>query len=506
MEGNLQEWEEYDVRVSDDFPQVEGRTARPPRGHHYEAQEGPFLIGGSRESVSRMEGSFGESELGETESVTEYGVPEFEQEVSTEFLSSDESEGTRETSEMANVTPGYEADPYAGIRPAMAPEHAHLPAEEVTVILGRLPAALALHQLVHSPEIKQATLASFLGKAARKSVRVNGSNISLPAYFRLIARLSGEVAEQSEAEIVSEPSGIVCTFPPAVVISGYSEYAAQLDAGQKALMTSVAQQVVDSFATNTPVAAIRVAGHSDTALRKPIAERPKFEMEVSMRRAQSATKDLRAEIARLDGGRHPDRVRALDFDEPVGMGATKKVVSNPQNEIQMKKNRRVEIYLTPCTVPKAWTWVDTAIRGVAIVPADTDAHKRIRCMLELLLRLREKAADGYLDYQNWKGLFFPPGFTEEQKERLLRGAITHLEKQLGVRSVYGPANEVPDREFISALESVDEVITRSMRDFKLNAEAGGAGASVIIVRGWKLIQLNRLNPNSIYSCYASYSW
>jgi hypothetical protein len=103
-------------------------------------------------------------------------------------------------------------------------------------------------------------------------------------------------------------------------------------------------------------------------------------------------------------------------------------------------------------------------------------------------------------------LFFPPGFTEEQKERLLRGAITHLEKQLGVRSVYGPANEVPDREFISALESIDEVITRSMRDFKLNAEAGGAGASVIIVRGWKLIQINRLNPNSIYSCYASYTW
>jgi hypothetical protein len=32
------------------------------------------------------------------------------------------------------------------------------------------------------------------------------------------------------------------------------------------------------------------------------------------------------------------------------------------------------------------------------------------------------------------------------------------------------------------------------------------GASVIVVRGWKLIQEQRLNPNSIYSCYASYTW
>jgi hypothetical protein len=157
-------------------------------------------------------------------------------------------------------------------------------------------------------------------------------------------------------------------------------------------------------------------------------------------------------------------------------------------------------------LPLEWTWIDSSLRGLALVPADTDGHKRIRCMLGLVLKLREKAEDGYLDYQNWKNLFYPPGFTGRQKEEQVRQSITHLEKQLATRANFGPATEILDGLFLANLESIDEVITRSMRDFKLNAEAGGAGASVIIVRGWKLIQLNRINSNSIYSCYASYHW
>jgi hypothetical protein len=507
MERHLPEWEEYDARFLDDFPPPSGNSpARNATGRHsQEAGEGPFLLS-SHQSASETEASFGETEYGEAENIAEHGGLEFEQEAATELFSSDQSVGVGYGRENENAGEAHslEVDPYAAIRPAMAQEHANLSANEITLVLGRMPATVVLHQLVNSPQMRQATLASFLGKAARRSVRVNGSDISIPAYLRLISRLSGEVAEQSEAELGSDTPSIVCTYPPAVVISGYSEYSSQPSPEQKALITRVAQQIVDSFATNTPIVVARVVGHADTALRKPISERAKFEMEVSIRRAQSATQDLKAEIARLGRGKNPEP--SVKFADPVGMGATKKLVSNPQNTAQMKINRRVEIFFGECTIPTHWTWIDTALRGVAIVPADTDAHKRIRCMLSLLLSLREKADDGYLEYQNWKGLFFPPGFTEEQKERLLRNAITHVEKHLGVRSVYGPANEVPDREFISALESIDEGITRSMRDFKLNAEAGGAGASVIIVRGWKLIQANRLNPNSIYSCYASYSW
>ena len=93
-----------------------------------------------------------------------------------------------------------ELDPYAAIRSAMAPEHVDLPANEVTKILGRTPATLVLHQLLNSPVTQQVMLASLLGKHGRRSVRVDGSDLSIPAYLRLVSRLCTEVAEQSEAE------------------------------------------------------------------------------------------------------------------------------------------------------------------------------------------------------------------------------------------------------------------------------------------------------------------
>jgi outer membrane protein OmpA-like peptidoglycan-associated protein len=92
-------------------------------------------------------------------------------------------------------------DPYAGIRSAMSPEHAELTANEISVVLGRMPATIVLHQMLHSPEMRMATLASFLGKAARRTVRLHDTDISIPAYLRLISRLAREVAEQSEVEL-----------------------------------------------------------------------------------------------------------------------------------------------------------------------------------------------------------------------------------------------------------------------------------------------------------------
>src|SRR6266436_3864894 len=38
-------------------------------------------------------------------------------------------------------------DPYAGIRPALSPEHAALTADEITAVLGPRPAIIALHEL-----------------------------------------------------------------------------------------------------------------------------------------------------------------------------------------------------------------------------------------------------------------------------------------------------------------------------------------------------------------------
>jgi phosphatidylserine/phosphatidylglycerophosphate/cardiolipin synthase-like enzyme len=112
-------------------------------------------------------------------------MDEFEMEMETEGLS-----GTDELS----------LDPFGPIRSAMAPEFAGLPSNEVTLTLGRMPAAIVLHQVVNSPATRQATLAGVRGDAGRRSVRVHGSDIAIPAYLRIVSRLCEEVAEKSEAE------------------------------------------------------------------------------------------------------------------------------------------------------------------------------------------------------------------------------------------------------------------------------------------------------------------
>jgi hypothetical protein len=509
MDKHQEQWEQYESHLLDDSV-----FARPvaASGGHSEYHHSSDVVAGAGESPFHMEGEGTWSEAESEFAYPEVGdAHEFESGSSSEVAAPHECASCKSAHGQEQLAYGGAIDPYATIRPALAPEHANLESQELTSILGHMPATLVLHQMVHSPQMRQATLAGFLGNAGRRSVRHNGVEISIPAYLRIISRLSREVAEQSESTGENEMEmeagkPPVCDFPPAVIIDGYSEYADKLNPEQQKQITRLAQQIVDSHAGSKPIVAVRVVGHADTALRKPVSERAKFEMEVSVHRAQAATRDLRDEIARLSQGKNPEPIKFMGFLPPVGMGSTKKIRSNPVNEAQMKQNRRVEIFFSECVVPTEWTWIDAAQRGVAIVPPTTEAHKRVLCMLRLVLQLREKADDGFLDYQNWKGLFFPPGFTEQPKEKLLRGAITHLEKVLGVRANFGPATEIPDRDFISGLENIDEVITRSMRDFKLNAEAGGAGASVIIVRGWKLIQINRLNPNSIYSCYASYHW
>jgi outer membrane protein OmpA-like peptidoglycan-associated protein len=143
----------------------------------------------------------GTSEM-EQEGEMENAVPEFEGE---SMYGSEGREARTEESkgEFAGESEGeasLEFDPYAGIRHAMAPEHATLEAGEIAVIFGRTPSTLVLHQMVNSPQLRQATLASLLGKAGRRSIRINGSRVSVPVYLRILSRLCREVAEQSEAE------------------------------------------------------------------------------------------------------------------------------------------------------------------------------------------------------------------------------------------------------------------------------------------------------------------
>jgi hypothetical protein len=294
---------------------------------------------------------------------------------------------------------------------------------------------------------------------------------------------------------------VMCNYPPAKIISGYSEYSNQMDSNQRALIISAAQEVVISFDGNTPIVAISVIGHADTALRKPVKERADFEADVSLKRATAATKDLKDQIEMLGRGKNPETIKIVRFREPIGMGSTKKLISNPLTESQMKLNRRVEIYFGQCTVPPQWTWRDAAQRGLALVKDDTDAHKRIRCMLDKILHIPD-AQDGYFDYQTFRQLYILPGSTDQQREELIKKHIDHLEEKLGHRDIFGLATEVSDEGFIKGLEHIDEIITRSIRDFDFAGPQ--SGTSVLVVRAWRVIQVSRTEDKSIYKCYASY--
>lgn len=166
----------------------------------------PFLTDPETELEPETESLCGQADAGERE-VSESS--EFETTLQSEEPSGFENEefipgpmgGVRR---RARPGDSLNLDPYAGIRAAMDPQHASLEANEITLTLGGIPAALVLHQLIHSPEMRHATLASFLGKGGRRSVRFHNSNISIPAYLRLISHLCREVADRSEEE--SQPS------------------------------------------------------------------------------------------------------------------------------------------------------------------------------------------------------------------------------------------------------------------------------------------------------------
>lgn len=126
-------------------------------------------------------------------------TPEFDTEVAqSEAESAAEFETEMEIEALSGMD---EFDPYSAIRSAMSPEHAGLAADEVTPLLGGMPATVALHHLLNSPQIRQATVASLLGKGARRSVRINGVDVSIPVYLRAVSRLCREVADHSEVEL-----------------------------------------------------------------------------------------------------------------------------------------------------------------------------------------------------------------------------------------------------------------------------------------------------------------
>lgn len=105
------------------------------------------------------------------------------------------------TPEEASPEIPYEVDPYVDIRHGLRPEHASLAANELTAIVGRQATLVALHRMLASPEPQQAALAVLLGPAGRRSMHLNGSDVPIPSYLRLLSRLCREAADHSEEEL-----------------------------------------------------------------------------------------------------------------------------------------------------------------------------------------------------------------------------------------------------------------------------------------------------------------
>lgn len=166
LDGNLQEWEEYDARLLNDGPTMQGTPATRRSETFVESLgvlESPFLLGNVDEIAN------------ETEAMTFALDAAISAPTSPEFPAQKQEAPPREGENKDRLADrverntwladSRELDPYAGIRSAMAPEHVDLPANEVTKNLGRTPAALVLHQLLNSPVTQQVMLASLLGKA-----------------------------------------------------------------------------------------------------------------------------------------------------------------------------------------------------------------------------------------------------------------------------------------------------------------------------------------------------
>jgi flagellar motor protein MotB len=129
------------------------------------------------------------------------------------------------------------------------------------------------------------------------------------------------------------------------VLDGYPEYATgvtQLDPDQRRVLTAVADRIVRSHLTLQPIDAVLVVGHADKALRKAVAERAGFELDISRQRASSARLMLLDAAQTLAGGAHFSKV-LLVVD--VGIGNGRPVFASAATEAQMRKNRRVEIFL-----------------------------------------------------------------------------------------------------------------------------------------------------------------
>src|SRR5882724_6786521 len=153
----------------------------------------------------------------------------------------------------------------------------------------------------------------------------------------LIDRLD-EIDLESEEEWEA-PATVPCPPPTRLTVSGFSRYGdtlAALPASEQQKVRQVAAAILASQRTGyTPVRQVDLVGHADRDFQRG----PAFERKISIRRAlalQRALQDLIRNSA----------VSSRIVWQARGAGARNLVVSNPRNEPERSRNRRVDIALS----------------------------------------------------------------------------------------------------------------------------------------------------------------
>lgn len=133
-------------------------------------------------------------------------------------------------------------------------------------------------------------------------------------------------------------------------IFGYPEFAFTIDTlkpDQRKALDDLAARIVASQTTNQPIRAVTIFGHADVALRESTANRARTEMEVSSDRAEAAKEALKDAIRKRSG----DKVVAKIHMRAKGVGSAFREVIPARTEEEMKRNRRVEFFVTEVILP-----------------------------------------------------------------------------------------------------------------------------------------------------------
>ena len=142
--------------------------------------------------------------------------------------------------------------------------------------------------------------------------------------------------------------------PPDETIDGFPEFTVTVDLIEdpevKKKLKTIAKRIVQSHNGRARIIGFEVHGHADATLRiQDRAEAARTEEEVSQERADNA-KDLLLQLIEDEGGK-PIIAGIRANAEAKGFGSKHRIFVPARDDTQMKKNRRVEIFLKEFNPP-----------------------------------------------------------------------------------------------------------------------------------------------------------